>query len=89
MALQAYKVEQVLVFATRGTEAKMLAAPLIRPMEEWREDVAGWVALRSCPSMDPAAPGGCPWRRAALVPPRLRSEALLDTDGGFVRVVVA
>lgn len=47
MALQAYKVEQVLVFATRGTEAKMLAAPLIRPMEEWREDVASWVALRS------------------------------------------
>lgn len=47
MALQAYKVEDVLVFASRGTEAKMLAAPTLRPMEEWREDVAGWVALRA------------------------------------------
>lgn len=47
MALQAYKVEDVLVFASRGTEAKMLAAPALRPMEEWREDVSGWVALRA------------------------------------------
>ena len=48
MALQAYKVEQVLVFATRGTEAKMLAAPLIRPMEEWREDVARAAEGHAC-----------------------------------------
>ena len=47
MPLQAYKVQHILVFASRGTEAKMLAAPLIRPNEEWREDVAAWVALRS------------------------------------------
>lgn len=45
--MQAYKVDKVLVFADKGTEAKMLAAPLIRPWEEWREDVAGWVALRA------------------------------------------
>jgi len=45
--LKAYRVREHLVFATRGTEAKVLAAPQIRPMEEWREDVAGWVALRA------------------------------------------
>lgn len=45
--LQAYKVNHILVFASRGTEAKMLAAPLLRPNEEWREDVAAWVALRA------------------------------------------
>lgn len=45
--LKAYKVNEYLVFATRGTEAKILAAPLIRPVDEWREDVAGWVALRA------------------------------------------
>ena len=48
MALRAYKVEHILVFASRGTEAKLLAAPKLRPMEEWREDVAAWVALRAC-----------------------------------------
>lgn len=47
MPLQAYKVQDVLVFASRGTEAKLLAAPLIRANEEWREDVSAWVALRS------------------------------------------
>lgn len=47
MALRAYKVEHILVFASRGTEAKLLAAPKLRPMEEWREDVAAWVALRA------------------------------------------
>lgn len=47
MLLQAYKVEHLLVFAFRGTEAKVLAAPQLRPMEEWREDVAAWVALRA------------------------------------------
>ncbi|MCY0966465.1 hypothetical protein [Parathalassolituus penaei] len=53
--MQAYKVDKVLVFADKGTEAKMLAAPLIRPWEEWREDVAGWVALRAerKPELDP------------------------------------
>ncbi|MDK2776323.1 MAG: hypothetical protein KYX62_01515 [Pseudomonadota bacterium] len=57
MALQAYKVEQILVFASRGTEAKMLAAPLLRPVEEWREDVAAWVALRAerMPELDELA----------------------------------
>lgn len=52
--LKAYKVNEHLVFATRGTEAKILAAPLIRPVEEWREDVAAWVALRAErePTMD-------------------------------------
>ncbi|WP_028293906.1 hypothetical protein [Oceanobacter kriegii] len=47
MSLQAYKVEHILVFSSKGTEAKLLAAPKLRPMEEWREDVAGWVALRA------------------------------------------
>lgn len=47
MLLRAYKVNEILVFAGRGTEAKMLAAPMIRPTEEWREDVAAWVALRA------------------------------------------
>ena len=47
MSLRAYKVQDILVFASRGTEAKLLAAPEIRPMSEWREDVAGWVALRA------------------------------------------
>ncbi len=57
MALQAYKVEQILVFASRGTEAKMLAAPLLRPVEEWREDVAAWVSLRAerMPALDDLA----------------------------------
>lgn len=45
--LRAYRVEQYRVFATRGTEAKVLAAPLLRPMDEWREDVSAWVALRA------------------------------------------
>lgn len=54
MALRAYKVEHILVFASRGTEAKLLAAPKLRPMEEWREDVAAWVALRAgrAPELD-------------------------------------
>lgn len=47
MSLQAYKVEDILVFTYKGTEAKLLAAPKIKSMEEWREDVAGWVALRA------------------------------------------
>ncbi|MFK4752012.1 MULTISPECIES: hypothetical protein [Oceanospirillaceae] len=47
MSLQAYKVEHILVFTNKGTEAKLLAAPRLRPMEEWREDVAAWVALRA------------------------------------------
>lgn len=54
MALRAYKVEQIVVFASRGTEAKILAAPQIRPPAEWREDVAAWVALRAerAPELD-------------------------------------
>lgn len=47
MSLQAYKVQDILVFSNKGTEAKLLAAPVIKSMEEWREDVAGWVALRA------------------------------------------
>jgi len=47
MSLRAYKVQDVVVFAGRGTEAKLLAAPTLRPTEEWRADVAGWVALRA------------------------------------------
>jgi hypothetical protein len=52
--LQAYRVQDVLVFAAKGTEAKILAAPRIRPMSEWKEDVAAWVALRAerAPDMD-------------------------------------
>jgi hypothetical protein len=32
----------------------MLAAPKLRPNEEWREDVAAWVALRAerAPELD-------------------------------------
>lgn len=45
--LKAYKVKNVLVFASRGTEAKLLAAPKIHPEEFWRENVADWVALRA------------------------------------------
>ena len=47
MKLKAYKVGDSLVFAHKGTEAKLLAAPLIRSNDEWKEDVAGWVALRA------------------------------------------
>ncbi|KZZ47251.1 MAG: hypothetical protein MK185_00390 [Saccharospirillaceae bacterium] len=52
--LKAYKVNDILVFASRGSDAKVLAAPQIRPMEEWREDVAAWVALRAerAPELD-------------------------------------
>ncbi|MEK9767005.1 MAG: hypothetical protein VW274_11070, partial [Thalassolituus sp.] len=54
-SLRAYKVQDIIVFASRGTEAKLLAAPEIRPMSEWKEDVAGWVALRAerTPEADP------------------------------------
>lgn len=45
--LKAYQVEDMLVFASRGTEAKVLASPQIRSTAEWREDVAAWVALRA------------------------------------------
>ncbi|WP_430462186.1 hypothetical protein ACQUQU_05175 [Thalassolituus sp. LLYu03] len=54
MSLRAYKVQEFLVFASRGTEAKMLAAPRIRSEAEWREDVSAWVALRAerAPELD-------------------------------------
>ena len=54
MAMRAYKVQYIVVFASRGTEAKLLAAPELRPAEEWREDVAAWVALRAerAPELD-------------------------------------
>lgn len=45
--LKAYKVNDILVFATRGTEAKLLAAPQIHPAEFWQNNVADWVALRA------------------------------------------
>jgi len=47
MKLKAYKVNDYLVFSFKGTEAKLLAAPLIRTDEEWQKDVSGWVALRA------------------------------------------
>lgn len=47
MKLKAYKVGDQLVFAFKGTEAKLLAAPLLRTDEEWQKDVSGWVALRA------------------------------------------
>ena len=52
--LRAYRVEHILVYADRGTEAKILAAPKLKPMEEWQKDVAAWVALRAerAPEMD-------------------------------------
>ena len=54
ISLHAYTVEDILVFATRGTEAKILAAPELRPNSEWQQDVAAWVALRAerCPELD-------------------------------------
>lgn len=45
--LKAYKVNNYIVYANKGTEAKLLAAPMIRSNTEWCEDVAGWVALRA------------------------------------------
>lgn len=47
MKLKAYKVGELLVFSFKGTEAKLLAAPLLRTDEEWQKDVSGWVALRA------------------------------------------
>ena len=38
MSLQAYKVQDILVFSNKGTEAKLLAAPVIKSMDEWREE---------------------------------------------------
>lgn len=52
MSLQAYKVENILVFANKGTEAKMLAAPQIRAWDVWQQDAAAWVALRAERSPD-------------------------------------
>lgn len=45
--LKAYKINDVLVFATRGTEAKLLAAPKVQSAEYWRDNAAEWVALRA------------------------------------------
>lgn len=45
--LKAYKVNNILVFSDRGTQAKLLAAPLIHPASYWQENVADWVALRA------------------------------------------
>ncbi|MFY9179990.1 MAG: hypothetical protein WAO12_09485 [Venatoribacter sp.] len=45
--LCAYKIHNVIVFAHKGTEAKLLAAPLIKPNEYWRNNVAEWVRLRA------------------------------------------
>ena len=55
--LRAYRVEDILVYADRGTEAKILAAPKLKPMEEWQKDVAAWVALRAerAPELDEQA----------------------------------
>lgn len=45
--MRAYRVRHLLVFARKGTEAKLLAAPELRPMSEWQQDVSAWVALRA------------------------------------------
>lgn len=45
--LKAYKVDNIVVFSDRGTQAKLLAAPLIHPAEYWHENAAAWVALRA------------------------------------------
>ena len=45
--MRAYRVRHLLVFAHKGTEAKLLAAPELRPMSEWQQDVSAWVALRA------------------------------------------
>lgn len=45
--MKAYRVKDLIVFAGRGTEAKVLAAPEIQPMEAWQQDVAAWVSLRA------------------------------------------
>ena len=54
MTMRAYKVQDIVVFASRGTEAKLLAAPKIQSDVEWREDVSAWVALRAerAPELD-------------------------------------
>jgi hypothetical protein len=45
MTLKAYELGPLVVFAPNGVTAKSFAAPTIRPNEEWRADVTGWVAL--------------------------------------------
>ncbi|ASP39553.1 hypothetical protein CHH28_13090 [Bacterioplanes sanyensis] len=45
--MRAYRVRHLLVFAHKGADAKMLAAPELRPMAEWQQDVSAWVALRA------------------------------------------
>ena len=45
--LHAYKVREVLVFATRGTHAKLTAAPILNSGKYWSENVTEWVALRA------------------------------------------
>lgn len=66
--LLAYKVRHILVFATRGTEAKLLAAPLLESNEYWHENVDKWVALRAerSPELDALCD---PQQSAAYVQP--------------------
>lgn len=45
MALRAYKVGDLLVFAPNGCVAKSLAAPQIKPSSEWAQNVSEWVSL--------------------------------------------
>lgn len=45
--LKAFIVGEIKVAAFNGSDAKVLAAPLIRSNEEWCNDVSAWVALRA------------------------------------------
>lgn len=45
--LKAFKVKEITVAAYNGSDAKVLAAPILRSHEEWCNDVNGWVALRA------------------------------------------
>lgn len=45
--LKAYKVQDIVVFSDRGTQAKLLAAPLIAEAAYWQQHADAWVALRA------------------------------------------
>lgn len=45
--LKAFVVGTIKVAAFNGSDAKVLAAPLIKPNDEWCNDVTAWVALRA------------------------------------------
>lgn len=45
--LKAFTVSGIKVAAYNGSDAKVLAAPILRSNEEWCQDVTAWVALRA------------------------------------------